>query len=312
MPPPRRARRERPVRDDYFPDAIDVHAGPLLSVYLRATKRLRAMIQGSIVSGKLGQAAYRQERLDEVDGIMDRLKRDTTRTAPAVIERAYSAGVLAVNETAGIRVAFGVVHQDAVRVLTKAMTERLDTAVEVTRASARSLYVQDTVTALANARAGRTPVGRRIDDVARKTALEVLAEREITGDTVREAGVTIKRDLERQGMTAIVDRRGRRIPLDTYAPMVARTTTREAVTLGTANRLVEGGSDLVTVSAHRHQDGDPICIPYAGKTFSLTGRTMGYPILDQLPPFHPNCRHVITPAAATFEALEAALGLAPA
>jgi hypothetical protein len=87
--------------------------------------------------------------------------------------------------------------------------------------------------------------------------------------------------------------------------MVVRTTTREAATHGTINRLLERGDDLITIS--EHPDPAEVCVPYAGQTFSLSGQTDGYDVIDQLPPFHPNCRHVATPASENLDAFEAAL-----
>ena len=79
--------------------------------------------------------------------------------------------------------------------------------------------------------------------------------------------------------------------------------------MGTKNRLLEHGHDLVSISEHL-QSCD-ICKPYQGRTFSLTGRDDVHPLIDKLPPFHPNCRHVLLPAVTTFERMERALGIGP-
>jgi hypothetical protein len=74
--------------------------------------------------------------------------------------------------------------------------------------------------------------------------------------------------------------------------MVARTTTAEAHLQGTANRLVEQGHDLIKVSTHR--GACPLCEPWQGKILSITGKTEGYPTLEEAKAaglFHPNCRH---------------------
>jgi len=78
----------------------------------------------------------------------------------------------------------------------------------------------------------------------------------------------------------------------TYTEMVARTTTMEAHLQGTANRLVEQGHDLVKVSTHR--GACPLCEPWQGEILSITGKTKGYPTLEEAKAaglFHPNCRH---------------------
>jgi len=78
----------------------------------------------------------------------------------------------------------------------------------------------------------------------------------------------------------------------TYTEMVARTTTMEAHLQGTANRLVEQGHDLIKVSTHR--GACPLCEPWQGKVLSITGKTKGYPTLEDAKAaklFHPRCRH---------------------
>ena len=66
----------------------------------------------------------------------------------------------------------------------------------------------------------------------------------------------------------------------------------EAHLQGTANRLVEQGHDLVKVSTHR--GACEKCVPWQGKVLSITGKTSGYPTLEEAKAaglFHPNCRH---------------------
>ena len=78
----------------------------------------------------------------------------------------------------------------------------------------------------------------------------------------------------------------------TYTEMVARTTTMECHLQGTANRLAEQGHDLVKVSSHR--GACPLCIPWQGEILSITGKTEGYPTLEEAKTaglFHPRCRH---------------------
>jgi hypothetical protein len=54
----------------------------------------------------------------------------------------------------------------------------------------------------------------------------------------------IRERLLREGDPVFLDRRGRVWDLDRYAEMVARTTTREAMTEGTVKRLREHGIQL--------------------------------------------------------------------
>ena len=84
-------------------------------------------------------------------------------------------------------------------------------------------------------------------------------------------------------------------PLDRCAQMVARTTTREAMTQGTINRLREHGITLAQVSAHNAED---FCRYYENAVVSLDGPHPVYPPISAInggPPFHPRCVHALTP-----------------
>ena len=78
--------------------------------------------------------------------------------------------------------------------------------------------------------------------------------------------------------------------------MVARTTTREAMTQGTINRLREHGITLAQVSAHNAHD---FCIYYENVVVNIGDES--HPVYLPIsaihggPPFHPNCVHVLTP-----------------
>jgi hypothetical protein len=91
-------------------------------------------------------------------------------------------------------------------------------------------------------------------------------------------------------VTGFKDRSGKMWNMRTYTEMVARTTTAEAHLQGTANRLVEQGHDLMKVSTHR--GACELCQPWQGKILSITGKTEGYPTLEEAKAaglFHPNC-----------------------
>jgi hypothetical protein len=66
----------------------------------------------------------------------------------------------------------------------------------------------------------------------------------------------------------------------------------EAHLTGTGNRLLENGRDLVKVSTH--PNACEKCRPWEGKVLTLTGKTPGYPTLQEAKDtglFHPRCEH---------------------
>ena len=80
---------------------------------------------------------------------------------------------------------------------------------------------------------------------------------------------------------------------DKYAELVARTRVREAQTAGAIAQVREAGLDLVQVSSH--QTDTELCQQFEGNVYSISGESQTYPQLEESPPFHPNCQHVLVP-----------------
>lgn len=260
------------------PDAI---AEQLVAIYRRAHARVQAQVAAAVQSGALGTEAQRRRQLQAIRVILARLTRESNLLLPTAVADPYSKAAVAVDTVHGLsdRFGFAGVHEQAVEVGIAALHSRLTVAIGT--------------------------VGRTVDDVFRQVQLEQAAIAIAAGDRREDATSGMVADLRAHGVTAFHDVLGRRWSLERYATMAIRTNTREMVTVGTTNRLIEQGMDLVTISTHR--GSCPICIPYQGRTYSLTGEHTGYPRATILTPFHPNCRHVTTPAAATFDEFEKAL-----
>jgi hypothetical protein len=138
-------------------------------------------------------------------------------------------------------------------------------------------------------------VGRRVNDVFRQVGLEQTGRKLATGATIRDMKQQVIQRLLDQGLTGFKDRLGRQWRLDSYAEMVARTTTREAASVAMINQCLEYGHDLVRISTH--YPTCHLCSPLQGKVFSISGNDKRYPKLEDeyRPPIHPRCRHVLTP-----------------
>lgn len=110
--------------------------------------------------------------------------------------------------------------------------------------------------------------------------------------TRREATQYVLRRFADQGITGFVDRAGRAWSLSSYAEMATRTAAGRAGVTGHMNRLYENGYDLVIVSDSPEEC--PLCRPWEGRVLSISGRTRGYPSVDEAigaGMFHPNCTH---------------------
>jgi hypothetical protein len=254
----------------------------MIRAYQRAAQDIRAKLASAIKSGNLGTEAYLTGQLQAIERTLAQLSHKTKALQLATAQHPYLQAAHAVDLSLGPKAATGFTftgsHRRTVEVLTRNLALKLQDAIQV--------------------------VGRRTDDALRHVALAQTAVNVAAGGTRRELTSAIKerilRDGITDGITGFVDKGGARWSLDRYGEMVARTTTREAVSAGTANRMTETGQQLITISDHA--TSTPICQEYEGKTFALPGTTVeGYDTIDDLPPFHPNCQHVATPAEGNAE-----------
>lgn len=257
----------------------DAHAAYAARLFESADAQLRQLLQEAVERGASGTARYYRNQLAEVNKVLKTLEQVGIPAVAEAVGQGYVSGALVAERTLGINGNFAGVHTEAVSVLVDNATRPLGEAIRT--------------------------VGRRTEDVFRRAALNDVAVGIIAGSTRKEVTKAFTQNLVHDGITGFVDKGGHRWSLGKYGAMVARTTTREAVSHGTANRLLENGHDLVTISSHSHTPDE--CTDYDGQTFSLTGETEGYDVLDTYPPFHPNCVHVLTPAAATFDQFEKAV-----
>jgi hypothetical protein len=307
----------------------DVASDDLVRVYTAGARRLELIMRDLMARGvdpsRYGTpeqlvgdatASYRERNLTVAQGILAGLRDRNPAAAQAAAGRAYGAAVVAVDRVAmraglgdsGLLGRFGGIHQATVNALASNLEVSLDRAARAAASNTELVFQRAAALDGPLPTTGRLAsvgfLGRRQDDPWRRVALEGIASGQIAGDTRRQVSATLVEALKREGvtdaLTGYVDRSGRRWPLEVYAEMVARTTTREATSRATANRLTEHGIDLVTISSHPHAADD--CTPYDGRTFALPGSTRaGYRVLDRYPPFHPRCRHVVTPAAVPFD-----------
>ncbi len=144
-----------------------------------------------------------------------------------------------------------------------------------------------------NMNAALLQVGRQVNDVYRRSSLDAIASRLITGETLKKTSKALAVDiLERTGIPYFTDKAGRQWKLDNYATMVARTTTREANTMGTLARAKAGGYNLIQLS--EHYPTCELCAPLQGIVYTTDPADHRYPAWsDDYCPVHPNCLHTI-------------------
>jgi hypothetical protein len=109
-----------------------------------------------------------------------------------------------------------------------------------------------------------------VDILNRATAKSVIG-----AESGREALIQAVQEWAEKGIPSIVDRAGRQWSTESYANMVLRTNTGRVATEVQFERAREYGSDLIEVSSHA--GARPLCEPYQGKIYSLSGRSTKYP-----------------------------------
>lgn len=139
------------------------------------------------------------------------------------------------------------------------------------------------------------------DEALRAAGLEAAGEKLATGGTVAQMQKNMIQKLQEQGFMTVqygTGRNARQVPIDAYASLVARSTTREAGNIARETQLKENGLDLMQMSVHFPTC--EICAPLQGRVYSISGKDKRFPPLSrafntQYRNVHPNCRHVMMP-----------------
>lgn len=118
-------------------------------------------------------------------------------------------------------------------------------------------------------------IGRRENDVVRRVGLELVANMQATGRSTAATVPEFVKILQREGVTAFVDKAGRNWSLHTYASMVTRTTSRQAEVLAVLTADPE--HDLYRIS--NHGTTCALCAPYEGRVYSKSGTAPDFPPL---------------------------------
>lgn len=140
---------------------------------------------------------------------------------------------------------------------------------------------------------------RDAEDVYRSVLAEALPRAVMGAETSRQAMQRAINAFADRGITAFVDKSGRRWGIAEYAEMATRTGMMHAMMSGYIEEAALHDQDLVIVSDHA--DECPLCQPWERKVLSLTGAMANHPDCDgtigeaqMAGLFHPNCGHSIT------------------
>ena len=251
---------------------LDAEVDRLARFYSDAEKEILRIINKALLKGD--DLKYMQGMLQNVQAILGDLRAGSKTWCEEAVPHIYTEGI----QFADAEIAryggqvisgFGAIHQQAAQVLAENTYNRYADVVDF--------------------------IGRRTDDIRRKLALESVRGSVVGYETWQEVADNYRAKLAEEGITGFRDRAGHEWNMGTYAEMVARTTTQQAHTEGTLNRLSEQDHDLIIVS--RHRGACSLCVPWEGKVLSISGKTKGYPTFEEAKAaglMHPNCRHVVS------------------
>lgn len=146
-------------------------------------------------------------------------------------------------------------------------------------------------------------VGRQEAGKLREEALKAVASEKAAGYGARRAASSMVNHLENEGITAFIDKRGRKWNLQDYCNMAARTTARQAEVA--AILTADPDHDLYKIV--KIGSTCPVCAPLEGRIYSWSGTNPDYPPLSaafgKIDPgggddlsntylnIHPNCLH---------------------
>lgn len=294
-------------RPDRLP--YEARVRDLVLTYRRAQRTIVMQIRQALATADLRYAEQRAAQLASVISTLDRLGVQTDPQARRLVALAFGqsadrarAEIMRLRiEAPEIPGTFAGVSEQAVITLQDSITGRLDAARQLVGRSVDDLY----------AHAGRRAALRAVlgADASPRAARAGLIR-----DLMRDANV---QRMLRQGGYGFIDRSGRRWALGDYADMAVRTVTREAVVQGSLTRMASHGITLARVT--RHASSCPVCKPWEGRLVSLDGQTadhQGEAVADLSalpnggPPFHPRCRHTISPVATRIDAIRDELAAA--
>lgn len=258
----------------------------LIGIYREAQARLAEIITGNYGAGT---RTYYNSVLKQLERLMKELEAETGQYISTEIPRQYKKALddtYAYFKRNNLQMKrpdmFSHIHSDAVSELANEMRYHINQGISI--AGRRVMRYLDTAR----------------DNALRQAGLRSAALKAAAGQTVVDMQKDLMQRLANDGFLTVQYGTGKRayqVGLDSYAAMVARSTTREAGNLARENQLAENGYDLMMMT--EHYPTCEACAVLQGRVYSISGRDKRFPPLSRAFPsgyrnVHPNCRHVMT------------------
>ena len=258
----------------------------LIGIYREAQTRLAEIVTGNYGAGT---KTYYNSVLKQLERLMKELEAETGQYISTEIPKQYKKALddtYAYFKRNNLQMKrpdmFSHIHSDAVSELANEMRYHINQGISI--AGRRVMRYLDTAR----------------DNTLRQAGLRSAALKAAAGQTVADMQKDLMQRLANDGFLTVQYGTGKRayqVGLDSYAAMVARSTTREAGNLARENQLTENGYDLMMMT--EHYPTCEACAVLQGRVYSISGRDKRFPPLSRAFPsgyrnVHPNCRHVMT------------------
>lgn len=258
----------------------------LIEIYREAQTRLAEIVTGNYGAGT---RTYYNSVLKQLERLMKQLEAETGQYISTEIPKQYKKALddtYAYFKRNNLQMKrpdmFSHIHSDAVSELANEMRYHINQGISI--AGRRVMRYLDTAR----------------DNALRQAGLRSAALKAAAGQTVADMQKDLMQRLANDGFLTVQYGTGKRayqVRLDSYAAMVARSTTREAGNLARENQLTENGYDLMMMT--EHYPTCEACAVLQGRVYSISGRDKRFPPLSRAFPsgyrnVHPNCRHVMT------------------
>ena len=258
----------------------------LIEIYREAQTRLAEIITGNYGAGT---KTYYNSVLKQLEKLMKQLEAETGQYISTEIPKQYKKALddtYAYFKRNNLQMKrpdmFSHIHSDAVSELANEMRYHINQGISI--AGRRVMRYLDTAK----------------DNALRQAGLRSAALKAAAGQTVADMQKDLMQRLANDGFLTVQYGTGKRayqVGLDSYAAMVARSTTREAGNLARENQLTENGYDLMMMT--EYYPTCEACAVLQGRVYSISGRDKRFPPLSRAFPsgyrnVHPNCRHVMT------------------
>ena len=268
------------------PTPQEMAAAKLREIYVKAE---RAIIREITRKRNLGLVDYEDvASLKRVQEILTRMTTEADEYVPKMIESYFYTAEQIASAAGGYSNAMSltVAQTSIVEQLVNNLLADIDDAAQTAFKSAEN-YLN---------------VGRKEDDLFRKLALELTANKEAGVASRQTVQYMMAAELNAKGVTAFVDKAGREWSLESYCSMATRTTGRQAQV---AAALTADDWDLWEIV--KIGSTCPLCSAYEGRVYSKSGTDPDYPPLamafGKIDPagsndlsntwlnLHPNCLH---------------------